>query len=128
MTDSEPTTPPPTSPTVNPLGQRLQFKLRMPAVEVRMVNAAALSDYEIWIFVASLASSAGVGFLVAYVQSGGSDGRHLNTTLLVIAVIFVILAVVAIVRALILRKTMTRDAKTYRMTASEELTSSRSTD
>jgi hypothetical protein len=38
-------------------------------IKIRMVNAEALSEYEIWFFLASVLSSAVVGFAVAYFQA-----------------------------------------------------------
>jgi hypothetical protein len=42
---------------------------QVPEIEVRMVNAAALEEYEIWFGLASIFAAATIGFVVAYIQS-----------------------------------------------------------
>jgi hypothetical protein len=48
----------------------IEVTLSVPAsIEVKMVNAATLEDYEVWFFLSSLAGSAFSGFLVATLQA-----------------------------------------------------------
>ena len=54
----------------NPLGGSFEFNLLIPSVEVRMVNATALEDYEIWLFAASLSFGGVVGFQWAVALNG----------------------------------------------------------
>lgn len=63
-------------PTENPLSSSFAFQLTVPPIEVKMVNAVALSDYELWLFASSLMFSAAVGFFVAYAQSFHTAGGH----------------------------------------------------
>ncbi len=110
------------APTQNPLSSGFDFSLHMPELEVRMVNAATLGDYETWLYAASLAFSAIAGFAVAYLQSfhqvrGGQDVG--NGLYLVVTVIFLALFLLFYVRALVIRRTLKAATKTYRMRAVE---------
>ena len=58
-------------------------------IDVSLVNASVLADYEAWIFLASLLANAVVGFFVAALSSK-------DRSLAAIAVIFSILCAVAI--------------------------------
>jgi hypothetical protein len=105
----------------NPLGEQLDFSLSVPPIEVRMVNAAALEDYEIWFLMSSIVGSAAIGFLVAFIQSFHEDIRgntHSDTTLLVVCLVFTLLLVLSAARAIILRRRITSQSKTYSMKAS----------
>lgn len=54
----------------NPIGESFNVVVSVPdSIKIRMVDASALGDYEIWIFIASLLSNAVVGFAVAYFQA-----------------------------------------------------------
>jgi hypothetical protein len=109
------------SSSANPLGEHLDFSLSVPTIEVRMVNAASLEDYEIWFLVSSLVSSAAIGFLVAYMQSFQEDAQGVERgdgTFLVVALIFCALMVLCVWRAITLRRRITSESKTYQMRAS----------
>lgn len=57
-------------PTQNPNGDAFNVVVTVPeSIQIKMVDASALADYEVWIFIASILSSAVVGFLVAYLQA-----------------------------------------------------------
>ncbi len=91
-----------------------------------MVNAAALEEYEIWFLASSMVASAAVGFFVAFMQSfqRGSDGtQHSDGTYLVVGVVFGLLTALCIWRAILLRKRITSESKTYRMKASASASS-----
>jgi hypothetical protein len=106
--------------TANPLGSGFDFRLSMPEVEVRMINAATLGDYEVWIYVASLSFSAVTGFFVAYLQSFSKlpSGKEVSdSSYLVIAVVFFLLFTAFAIRATMLRRKLTQNTKTYRMRA-----------
>jgi|SRR5713226_729869 len=66
-------------------------------VHVPLVNAAVLSDYEAWLFVASLLANAVVGFLVAGVTNK-------DVSLMAITFVFSILFAIAIRMALSKRR------------------------
>ena len=57
-------------PTDNPLAGGLSISVSVPeSVEIKMVDASTLHDYEIWAFIVSLLASALVGFVVAAMQA-----------------------------------------------------------
>lgn len=117
--EPEPTAPN-EQPTENPMARSFAFQLTVPPIEVKMVNAIALNDYEVWLFVASLAFSAAVGFVVAYLQSIHTASGHSqsNHSFLVMSILCAILFLVFFVRALLVRRGLARNARTYEMTAS----------
>jgi hypothetical protein len=45
-------------------------------VEIRLVDATALADYEVWTFLSSILSSAVIGFGVAFFQATTPTDRH----------------------------------------------------
>jgi peptidoglycan/LPS O-acetylase OafA/YrhL len=48
----------------------LNISVSLPeSIEIKMVDASVLNDYEVWAFIASLLSSGFVGFLVATIQA-----------------------------------------------------------
>ena len=75
-----------------------------------MVNAAALSDYEMWIFISSIVSNAFVGFAVAYFQA-----KDANSAIALevgwATVIFGILMAACILRAVCVRIALRRKGR-----------------
>jgi hypothetical protein len=105
----------------NPLKEQLDFSLSVPQIEVRMVNAAVLEEYEIWVLASSLLSSASVGFIVAYLQSfetNSAGAQQSDATYLVVAIIFVVLLAISGTRAIRLRRRIASESRTYAMKAS----------
>ena len=50
----------------NPIGDELAVEVSIPKkIEIKMVDASSLSDYEVWVFIASLLCNFLVGFGVA---------------------------------------------------------------
>lgn len=78
----------------NPLGESFNITVSVPdKIRIKMVDASILEDYEIWLFIASLLSSAVVGFLVAYFQAIDSKSpsvTYIGFTVLVFGVLFVL--------------------------------------
>jgi hypothetical protein len=113
----------PTRPTGNPLGTSLNVVVSVPdTIDIRMVNASTLSDYEMWIFIASVLWSAVIGFGVATVQAFDSSPPKANAgqllwTTLTCAVIFV----VTTVKALWLRHFLTKSGKVIALKAREAI-------
>jgi len=51
----------------NPLADAFNIMVSIPdKLEIKMVNASILSDYEVWIFISSLISNGAIGFWVSY--------------------------------------------------------------
>lgn len=60
------------------------------SIEVKMVDATALSDYEIWFFGAGAILSFLTGFLVAYIQeSDPKTAKALGVAAIIFGVIFI---------------------------------------
>lgn len=54
----------------NPSANPFNVTVSVPeSIQVTMVDASALSDYEVWFFIASLLGGALTGFIVAYMQA-----------------------------------------------------------
>lgn len=99
--------------TENPLAG-LDVVINVPeVVRVRMVDASALEEYEIWIFVASLLASFATAFLVAWIQATDPKSPlvgYLMWTFLAFAVLFGLAFLVAM-RKRYLLKTKGKDIK-----------------
>ena len=75
------------------------------SIEVRMVDATTLSDYEIWFFGAGAVLSLFTGFLVAYIQEADAKtGKALGVAAIVLAAIFVGCLAMTLVKRHSLRK------------------------
>jgi hypothetical protein len=98
-------------PTSNPL-EGLNVNVSMPTLEVRMVNAGALEEYEIWFGWSSVLAAAAVGFGVAFVQSLSTET---GWTFLAVTIVFVVLLGLAAGRARKLRKRISEESDTYKM-------------
>ncbi len=71
----------------NPLAGGLNVSVSIPeTIEIRMVDASALADYEMWFFISSILANAVVGFGVAYFQDTTKQFLFYNT--LVFLVLF----------------------------------------
>jgi hypothetical protein len=99
-------------PMAQPLGG-LDVNVSMPTLEVRMVNAGALEEYEIWFGWSSALVAAVVGFAVAFIQS---ISTKTDWTFLAVAVVFAALLAAAITRTVKLRKRIEKESETYPMT------------
>ena len=92
----------------NPLGGSLNIVVSVPhTIEIRMVDASTLSDYEMWFFISSILSGAVVGFTVASIQAldaKATNGTQLIWTTIVFAVLFVVTTVTTFVKRYLLKK------------------------
>ena len=58
----------------NPVHDAFNISVLVPdEITIRMVDASALADYEVWAFISSVLSSAFVGFLVAHLQASSAN-------------------------------------------------------
>lgn len=100
--------------SANPLAQSLNFTVSIPeTIEVKMVDASILADYEIWFFISSILASAVMGFLVAFFQ---------DTTKLILLyndIVFLLLFIVAVVFAITKRNKLRNKSKTFKLIATE---------
>ena len=103
----------------NPLSKSLNVVVSVPeAIEIRMVNASSLSDYEMWVFLASVLSNAVVGFVVATIQAYDANATNARQ-LLMTGVVFAILFVATGIKAVTQRCTVTKTGRTIKLKASE---------
>jgi hypothetical protein len=120
---SEPVTPDAVD-TTNPVeGWGVNFQV--PELEVRMVNAAALEEYEIWFGLASIFAAATIGFVVAYIQSNHEAEQlnsvqpqvphHADKTFLLVAIIFFVLFIGSGVRTYLLRRGIKKKSTSHKM-------------
>jgi hypothetical protein len=103
-------------PTENPAaGAFTDIIVNVPEnITIKMVNAAALGDYEIWVFIASLLSNAVVGFGVAYFQA--LDAKSASTSYIAWTwIVFFILWVTALLVAVKKRMSMRHRSKDIRL-------------
>jgi hypothetical protein len=90
----------------------------VPDIEVRMVNAGALEEYEIWFGMSSIFGTFFAGFLVAYLQSFRTDAKgleHSEPIYLVVASLFFIFLIGASIRAFLLRRRISEKSQSYPM-------------
>ena len=74
-------------------------------IEIRMVEASALADYEIWFFATSCSFTLAVAFGVAYVQE---EAVRSSKILLIVTAIFAVVFVACLIMTLLRRARMTR--------------------
>ena len=69
----------------NPIAGGLNLLVSVPeTIEIKMVNAAALEEYEIWFFISSVLANFAAGFAVAFFASGFTLLLAVNTSAFVI--------------------------------------------
>jgi type III secretory pathway component EscS len=108
------------APSANPFAHSANITVSVPeTVEIRLVDASALSDYEIWSFLTSILSSAVIGFGVAYFQATTAfeKSQHLSITL-----VFLCLMLVCAIMAWHKRKRLSAKARRVRFRVGEPMT------
>jgi hypothetical protein len=92
-------------PIENPVSKALNVTVSVPeSIEIKMVDASVLSDYEVWGLVASISASGFVGFLVAYFQASQSNQAPYYYMTITIGVLFIISVIMTAVKRHKLRK------------------------
>ena len=101
--------------TGNPLGESFNITVSVPeSIEIKMVNASTLSDYEIWFFIASVLASAVIGFLVGTFQA--FDAKAANAPqLLWTTIVWIVLFVIAIVTTFVKRYKLKKTGKSIKL-------------
>jgi hypothetical protein len=105
-------------PTDNPVGDSLNIVVSVPdQINIKMVDASTLADYEVWVFMASILSNAVVGFLVAYSQA--IDAKSSSTTYVGwTAIVFIALLTLAIGTALWKRSQLRKKSRDIKLKTS----------
>ena len=99
----------------NPLAREFGIVVTKPRnIQVRMVDASALADYEIWVFVASLLSNVVVGFIVAYIQAVDANSKS-KTSIFWTVVIWIVLFTIAIGMAISKRASLRRQGRDIKL-------------
>lgn len=88
-------------------------------IEIRMVDASLLSEYEVWFFAASLICNALVGFGVSAAVE--SEPRTQNI-LIAVSVVFLVLLIGALVMTVLRRIQLKRKSRKFAFGSSTEVT------
>ena len=92
----------------NPFARAANITVSVPeSVEIRLVDASALSDYEVWSLTTSILSSAVIGFFVAFCQAATGTGQSLLWT----ALVFLLLTVISGLMALSKKRRLTKNTR-----------------
>jgi F0F1-type ATP synthase assembly protein I len=101
----------------NPVANNLNITVSLPeSIEIKMVNASVLADYEIFLFISSAFVSVFVGFFTAYFQ----DTTKLY--LLVNTLVFFVISIVFIIVTFRKRKSLNSKTKNIRLKLGDEIT------
>ena len=93
----------------SPVGQPFDVKYSFPeSVEIRLVEASGLLDYEIWLFIASLLSNFVVGFVIAATQAK-AKGAYIAS-----AAAFGVFFVLAVAMAVVKRRRLGNKTRKFR--------------
>lgn len=107
----------------NPIGDAFNIMVSIPdKLEIKMVNASILSDYEVWVFLSSLLSNGAIGFWVSYATNTNNNASGI---LFWNSVLFTVLFFVALFVALRKRYQLNKKSKDIKLkTSSVENSSS----
>ncbi|EJG2373315.1 hypothetical protein HJ033_23085 [Vibrio parahaemolyticus] len=102
----------------NPLASASNITVTVPeSVAVKLVDASALGDYEIWSLLTSILSSAVVGFVVAFLQADSSQKSLYGSVTGVFALLMIICAIMVIVK----RKRLSNNTKTLKFSVGQQV-------
>ena len=106
----------------NPVSSSLNVVVSVPeSIEIRMVDASTLADYEVWFFISSVLASAAIGFFVAFIQAmeaNLANSRQLGYTTLV----FVILLLISVLTTFSKRRLLRKQGRSIRLKATDQIT------
>ena len=106
-------------PSPNPFAHSASISLSVPeTVEIKLVDASALADYEVWVLLTSILSSVIVGFTVATVQA---SGQPIQGALRAISLVSVVLMVVCGVMAYLKRRKLTARTKRLKFRVGDQV-------
>ncbi|QVL18531.1 hypothetical protein KH389_24695 [Pseudomonas qingdaonensis] len=106
---ADPSTIAPSAPTQNPnTSEAFNVVVSIPDnIQIRMVDASALGDYEVWVFIASIVSNFVIGFLISYIQeakAGSASATYVLWNTIAFSILLAISLGVAIFKRIALRK------------------------
>ncbi len=106
-------------PSSNPIASSLNVVVSVPdSIEVRMVDATSLADYEVWFFISSVLANAVTGFLVAYIQACNSNLATAGA-IMWMTIVFAILFVVSVIMTFIKRYDLKKKGKSIKLKTTE---------
>ena len=106
-------------PSSNPFAGAANISISVPeTVEIKLVDASALADYEVWFLLTSMLSSTVVGFVVAYIQS---QGQQIQGSLLAISIVFIIIMLVCGFMAFVKRRKLTTKTKRVKFRVGDQV-------
>lgn len=115
LVDQRPTA----KPSSNPFAHAASISVSVPeTVEVKLVDASALADYEVWVLLTSILSSTAAGFVVSTIQSSGKPEQP---TLIASSVVWVVLTVVCAVTAAVKRSKISAKAKRLKFAVGDQV-------
>ena len=98
----------------NPVANSLSVLVSIPeSVQITMVDASVLADYEVWFFLSSVLASAVIGFLVAFFQDTS------QTAFGWFSVVLAVLLVTSLAQTFSKRRGLKRASRTVRFSASQ---------
>ncbi|HIF9499395.1 TPA: hypothetical protein ACX6SJ_003919 [Photobacterium damselae] len=104
--------------TSNPLASASNITVTVPeSVAVKLVDASALGDYEIWSLLTSILSSAVVGFVVAFLQADSSQKGLYGSVTGIFALLMIICAIMVIVK----RNRLFNNTKTLKFSVGQQV-------
>lgn len=113
-------TPSKVAPSPNPFASASNITVSVPeTVEVKLVDASVLTDYEVWSLVASITSTAVVGFFVAYLQERSVE---VSNVFLVTALVFVLISAIAGGMAMYKRNALRNRTRRIQFSVGEQIT------
>ncbi|MGR2930544.1 hypothetical protein ABMY10_02005 [Vibrio vulnificus] len=102
----------------NPLASASNITVTVPeSVAVKLVDASALGDYEIWSLLTSILSSAVVGFVVAFLQADSSQKGLYGSVTGVFALLMIICAIMVFVK----RNRLSNNTKTLKFSVGQQV-------
>jgi len=110
---------PSAKPSPNPFAHAASISVSVPeTVEVKLVDASALADYEVWVLLTSILSSASAGFIVAAIQS---NDKPEQATLIATSAIWVVLTIVCAITAYVKRSKISSKAKRLKFAVGDQV-------
>jgi hypothetical protein len=108
---------PKAKPSSNPFAHAASISVSVPeTVEVKLVDASALADYEVWVLLTSILSSVAAGFIVAAIQS---PGKPELPTLVATSIVWVVLTLICALTAKSKRSRISAKAKRLKFAVGE---------
>lgn len=105
--------------STNPFAHSSNIIVSVPeTVDIKLVDASVLSDYEVWSLSTSILSSFVVGFFVAYLQE---DKEEVKSIFGIVALLFLLLLAISGIMAFSKRSSLSKKTKKVRFAVGEQV-------